>query len=234
MSKCTVGIYKLTSPSGKVYIGQSWNIERRFNKDYKYACNLKHQSLLYNSLIKYGCENHKKEIIHELPKNTTQETLNYWEKFYWKQYVDARIKVLNLKEPGSNGKHSEETVEKLRKVNKGKSIHGNTRRALILSNIGRVKSEEERRKIGAAHKGVSPTQEVRDKIRNSLLLLNLPSNNRKVLMFDLEGNLIEEFRNTKDINKKRGWDTKYIRDILKNRNNAKSYKGYTFKYKDQC
>jgi len=27
----TIGIYKITSPTGKIYVGQSCNIERRFN-----------------------------------------------------------------------------------------------------------------------------------------------------------------------------------------------------------
>lgn len=43
-----IGIYKITSPSGKVYIGQSVNIERRF-LDYKKS--LKNTQIkLYNSI----------------------------------------------------------------------------------------------------------------------------------------------------------------------------------------
>ena len=57
-----IGIYKITSPSGKVYVGQSVNIERRL-KEYK-ILKCKKQVKLYNSFIKYGFENHKIEIDH--------------------------------------------------------------------------------------------------------------------------------------------------------------------------
>lgn len=45
-----IGIYKITSPSGKIYIGQSINIEKRWEKYQKYIENIKNQIKLYNSL----------------------------------------------------------------------------------------------------------------------------------------------------------------------------------------
>lgn len=54
-------VYKITSPTGRIYIGSSSNIKKRF-VDYKcYDC--KYQRKLYNSLKKYGWENHIFEII---------------------------------------------------------------------------------------------------------------------------------------------------------------------------
>jgi group I intron endonuclease len=58
-----IGIYKITSPSNKIYIGQSTNIKKRF-ASYLYK-NCKSQTKLYNSFLKYGVENHKFEIICE-------------------------------------------------------------------------------------------------------------------------------------------------------------------------
>jgi group I intron endonuclease len=58
-----IGIYKITSPSGKIYIGQSTNIENRFNSYRILDC--KKQIKLYNSLKKYGWDNHIKEIVEE-------------------------------------------------------------------------------------------------------------------------------------------------------------------------
>ena len=62
-----IGIYKITSPSGKIYIGQSINIEKRF-KGYKYS-KAKKQPILHRSFVKYGVENHKFEIICECKKS---------------------------------------------------------------------------------------------------------------------------------------------------------------------
>ena len=55
-------VYKLTSPSGKVYIGISSNIIKRFTN----YSNISYTgtSLLRSSLIKYGFSNFKKEILH--------------------------------------------------------------------------------------------------------------------------------------------------------------------------
>ena len=60
-----IGIYKITSPSGRIYIGQSWNIKKRLNA-YKTLYASKKQRLLNRSFVKYGYENHKFQIIKVL------------------------------------------------------------------------------------------------------------------------------------------------------------------------
>lgn len=96
------GIYIIISPRGQVYIGQSWDIERRFY-DHKH---LKHsvKSLLYHSLINYGIKNHVFEIIHELPGDVEQEVLDRYEKLYWELYKDCGIPTLNSCVPTSSKK----------------------------------------------------------------------------------------------------------------------------------
>lgn len=113
-----VGIYKITSPSGKVYIGQSWDIARRW-KEYEWYNGLG-QPLLYRSLLKYGVLNHTFQIIHELPADVSQATLNDYETLYWNCYKDCGVLLLNVREPGSNGRLSADSVSKrsaTRKVN---------------------------------------------------------------------------------------------------------------------
>ena len=56
-------IYKITSPTGKIYIGKTTNLNVRF-KDYK-KCNCKTQKILCSSLKKYGFKNHNIEILNE-------------------------------------------------------------------------------------------------------------------------------------------------------------------------
>ena len=117
-----IGIYKITSPSNKVYIGSSNNIQRRFLNYKYYQC--KQQIRLYNSLKKYGVENHKFEIIEECKL----DNLIVKEK-YWVDKFDS-IKIgLNIQYPGANRIHIEKTIlfnekwcEKISKSKKGKSI----------------------------------------------------------------------------------------------------------------
>lgn len=106
-----VGIYKITSPSNKVYIGQSRNINRRLH-EYKY-CKCKRQQKLYNSIRKYGWESHIFEICHELPVDIAQEVLDQYEQLYMDLYTDCNIKLLNLRGGGNRGKVSLETKKKL-------------------------------------------------------------------------------------------------------------------------
>ena len=55
------GIYKLTSPSGKCYIGQSTDMVQRILKYKRLQC--KSQIKLYNAIQKYGFENFKRETL---------------------------------------------------------------------------------------------------------------------------------------------------------------------------
>lgn len=56
------GIYMITSPSGKKYIGQSVNIRSRYNS-YHYELSVKKQPAIYNSFRKYGIVNHVFSVI---------------------------------------------------------------------------------------------------------------------------------------------------------------------------
>lgn len=77
-----IGIYKITNPKGKVYIGQSSNINNR-KYFYKYLKCYK-QPIIYSSLLKYGWENHQWDIIEEC----SWEQLNIRER-YWQEYYDV-------------------------------------------------------------------------------------------------------------------------------------------------
>lgn len=123
-------IYKFTSPSGKVYIGQSWSIIDRLSK-YR-TCHCEHQPKVCNSMKKYGFDAHKFEIIHELPIDVTQETLDKYEQFYIDCYKDCSIELMNIREAGSRGKHSDITKTKM---------------------VGKKLSEEHKKKISVANKG---------------------------------------------------------------------------------
>lgn len=78
-----IGIYKITSLKGKIYIGQSKCIENRW-KDYENPNSYKGQIRLYRSIIKNGLINHKFEIIEEC----LFEDLNNRER-YWQDHYDA-------------------------------------------------------------------------------------------------------------------------------------------------
>lgn len=106
--KC--GIYKITNPKGKVYIGKSKNIELRF-KSYLKLRHCFQQRKLYNSLKKYGPNNH----IYEIIILCSYEQLDINEIKFIKEYQSIKL-GLNLTEGGDGGKLCPES-EKLRRDN---------------------------------------------------------------------------------------------------------------------
>lgn len=175
-----IGIYKITSPSGKIYIGQSKDIEKRFIR-YKFL-HCKRQPRLYNSFNKYGTNNHIFEIIEEC----LFENLNTRERYYQEFYdvigenglncvlteTDTLPKVLSeeTKQKQSNKSKnrikSKETCLKLsialtgRKLSeehveklKNRKHSEETKLKISKANIGRIVSEETRLKRSKLFKG---------------------------------------------------------------------------------
>lgn len=101
-----IGIYKITSPSGRVYIGQSCDVKYRLSL-YK-KCRCKSQTKLYNSLLKYGAEAHTFEVILEC----NSSDLDQMEQHYI-DHFDSIKRGLNLRAGGSRGAHSEESRLKM-------------------------------------------------------------------------------------------------------------------------
>lgn len=78
----TCGIYKITSPSNKVYIGQSVGIEYRISSYKKEKGSVEGQVRLYNSLKKHGWVNHSFEIIEECLEEDLNCRERHWQEFY--------------------------------------------------------------------------------------------------------------------------------------------------------
>jgi len=85
-----IWIYKFTNPNWFVYIGQSTDIDRRYNQYKWYNC--KDQKKLFNSFNKYGFSNHKFEII----TICSLDELNNLERFFISKYKSNSNKWLNL------------------------------------------------------------------------------------------------------------------------------------------
>jgi group I intron endonuclease len=144
------GIYRIISPSGSIYIGQTKDHVTRF-RNYKYIRCL-NQRRIYNSLLKHGFSTHIIELIHILPEDASQEVINNYEIFYWKQYKDCGFEMMNIKEPGSNGSHSEETKKKISLRNKGYKFTEEQKKNLSMAKKGSKLSEEHKQKLSDAGK----------------------------------------------------------------------------------
>lgn len=184
------GIYKITSPIGRIYIGKSVDISSRFNVYKNIKC--KSQPRLFNSLKKYSPTNHTFEILIEC----SEDKLNELEKYYIKLYGTFNSENgLNLKEVGEGGMFTEETKRKISLANKGVKLTLEHRKKLSEAKKGKptwnkgLKSSKEsvlkminskKGKPNLKLRGVKFSEERCKKL--SLARINSPfQNNRKII-----------------------------------------------------
>lgn len=108
-----IGIYKIENKiNGKVYIGQSIDIEHRWSGHKSKLRNSKHQNdYLQKSWNKYGEDNFDFSVICECNK----EDLDNKEIYYIDYYKSTDSKYgYNLREGGESGTMTETTIKKLR------------------------------------------------------------------------------------------------------------------------
>lgn len=149
-----IGIYCIENKSnGKVYIGQSIDIHRRWNGHLSELRRNKHKNeKLQNAWNKYG----ENSFCFRVLEVTTVENLNSAEMYY--------IALFNSYKQGYN-----------------KDTGGCSHKTL---------SEETRAKISASKKNLS--EQARENIRNGSTL------SRKILQIDLNGNIVNEWRSSRD------------------------------------
>jgi len=188
-----IGIYKITNPNKRIYIGQSTNIEGRWLKYKQLSC--KDQPSLYSSLKKYGPENHIFEIIEECNVEQLDEREIYWGKQY---DVLNNFNLNNRLGRGFGSFDSDETKRKKSESNKGisrnkgKILSEEHKYKIKLGKLGKKYSEERNQKISKANKG-------KLKPKSEKALFNLrKAKNRPVLQYDLEGNFIKEWNSGKE------------------------------------
>ena len=146
-----IGIYKITSPSGKIYIGQSVHIQNRFSA-YRRLSNCSEQHKLYRSFLKYNVQNHIFEIIEECQLDSLNTRERYWQEFY--DTINNGLNCMLTRDEHRSGKHSQETIEKMVIAAKGKS-----------------KSPEHVDKIRQARLGTEQSEDTKQKRKDTLRIV---------------------------------------------------------------
>jgi group I intron endonuclease len=184
-----IGIYKITSPSGKIYIGQSIDIMNRIHKYKTSRCIT--QPIILKSILKYGWDNHLFEIVCECKK----EELNELERYYQDKFdcigkngMNCMLTTTSTK----SGKARAETIAKLtgrklpestREKMRNRKLSEETREKISQSLTGRKVSEETKRKISEANKGKKRTQEYVEKMKQRII----PEHVKDMLRTNMKG-----------------------------------------------
>lgn len=69
-------IYKITNPTGRIYIGQTVSLARRVS-DYRFK-KKRFNTIVFNSINKYGWEAHTFEVVEEVENNLLSERERFW------------------------------------------------------------------------------------------------------------------------------------------------------------
>lgn len=229
-------IYKITSPTGRVYIGKTTRLKDRIS--YYRNNNKGGQKILDSSIKKYGWGQHTFEVIDEAPiKQLSELEIKYIKDLNTFHYDNPNGMNLTKGGEGTLGrKHSAETIAKqvakrigtkrsdatkklMSDLKKGKApaCTKNPKteyflRQAKLTNLGRMVSEDE----------ISRRKQAR--------LNRLIEQHESILQIDIKGNIIKEWQMLpKDIAKHfNAYDTNIIMCL---NNKKQTGLGYIWKYK---
>jgi group I intron endonuclease len=202
------GIYYIRNPKGKLYIGSTNNFEVRKRQ---YASgNCKNQTKIYNSIIKYGWDNHQfYEFIYceeEQLLEKEQMMLDFYK-------PELNICKIAAKPPSWLGKkHTEETKTKMSEAKKGEKH----------PMYGKTFSEEYKKKLSESHKGKTHTEETKTKISETKKI--------SVLQYSKSGEFIKQWPSATDAGKYLGIQSSHITACCKSR--RKSTGGFCWAYKE--
>lgn len=208
MKKC--GIYKIISPSNKVYIGQSTNIEFRFSS-YKNLKRCNKQTKLFASFQKYGTQNHTFEIIEECIESELNKRERHWQEYYDVLNKDKGLNLRLQKLDDKSGKLSAEVINKIRNSNLGKKRSDEFKKNCSERLKGKcLFTKEQIEKTANLKRGVTRSKDV----INSISKTKRASLSYTIIQTDLNNNFIKEWQSLAQIKEQTGFDKSNIHNCL--------------------
>lgn len=157
------GIYKITSLSGRVYIGQSVDIKTRF---YKYkGLHCEKQFRLHNSLKKYGVNSHIFEVVELCSEALLNERERYYQDLYDATNNDKGLNCVLTATTDKSGRVSVDSKQRMSIAQKGKKISEETRKRMSVAVTGRKHTDEAKENMSVAQSNRSC--ETRQRMKNN-------------------------------------------------------------------
>lgn len=257
-SDCIIaGIYAITSPSGRIYIGKSCNIYKRLIQYKNLHCD--DQPILYNSLKKHSPEKHFFEIIIKIDGLIENEVLNGHEKAFISMLRENKVSLMNLtiggdgvvgrkaseEERAANSKRQKEYYRTRRAAFFGKKHTEQTKKILSDKRKGRKITEEHLNKLLASrigaepwNKGIKYTEEQkrnhpkpwigRKHLEETILKMRNNKKTKKCIQYSKQGEFIKEWMSASEAFRETGVHRSDIASCC--RGELLSAGGYIWKY----
>jgi group I intron endonuclease len=211
-------IYKITSPSGRVYVGKTKRLKIRI-WEYRWRSK-KRKSIIHDSIKGYGWEAHKLEVIEEIADELLNEREVFWIKELNTFYLDNE-KGMNMTRGGDGNvpswKHNTERRKKQaqRFSGEGNPFYGKTHTEEYRKRKSIEVSEYNKRN------GVKVPEWAAEKGREAI--------RKKILCYDLQGNFLKEYNSLSSASAELSISHQSITDSLTKRKSQA--KGFVFRYK---
>lgn len=188
-------IYKIENPTGKIYIGKAICFSSRMSAYRNLNC--KDQKALYASLVKYGFENHKVEILFEgFAEILAEKEIEFIEIFNSYSHYNPNGLNLTLGGDGALGRvYTKEQREAVSKRNTGKKYSEESKKRM--SNSAKLRCDETfKARISKISKGnkyaKGRTRSEKEKEEAfKTRVLNKQRTHGNILQYNLEGKLIK-------------------------------------------
>lgn len=213
-----IGIYMiLNTINGKIYIGKSINIERRWKEELNGQLN----AHIRRSMDKYGIANFKFSVILECEAEELDEKEKFYIDFYNSHHRDFGY---NKTLGGEGGQWSEQTKKKVSKMRMGE---GNPFYGKRHSEKTKAKISEGRTGEKHWHYGGTNSLHTR-KLQSETKQGALNPMAKTVFQYDLQGVLINSFPCVMDASKATGIGYSAIKNCANNE--SKTAGGYSWEY----
>lgn len=142
------GIYLLRNTvSGRVYVGQSVHIRRRWN-EHRASANRGDKSRLYDAMRRYGVDAFQLVVLEECGPALFDER-----ELYWMDRLSARVDGYNLMPAGQNGRVADAAMRELIAGKlRGRKLSPSHVENIRQGQIGRKHTDETKAKIGAGNR----------------------------------------------------------------------------------
>lgn len=211
-------IYKITSPTGRAYIGKAKDLRKRINS-HKCASKKGLNILLHNSIRKYGWEAHVLEVIEEVDNsslNDREVALIKEHNTYW---IDNPM-GMNMTIGGDGNKGSWMHKTELREwfsqkfTGEGNPFYGKTHTEEWRKNKSKESSEyNKKHNIKVPEWGAKKGQERRKK---------------RIVCYDSNGKFVKEYGSLSEAARELEMHHSCISDVLSGKHT--NSKGYVFRY----
>jgi group I intron endonuclease len=170
-------IYKITTPTGKLYIGKTGNLKNRIGS-YRNAYKSNANTLIFNSIKKYGWETHIFEVISASSIDSLNELeISYIQKY--NSFHNINSNGLNLTKGGDGAFGRIDSIETknkrskkhigLKRSDKTKQLMSLAKKGCVSNRKGIFVSDETKRKVSLANTGKIKPGSFYKKTRQTLI-----------------------------------------------------------------